>query len=89
MIEDLIAMFEAANLINRGMCPDCNGVGQDANAHFFCGVCRGEGIRVIAQEEFETRADDGTLGWCQERDTLDVIDFEKAVKLFFEVRDEC
>lgn len=85
MTDDLVLLLEHANLINRGMCPDCDGVGSDENAHFYCSACQGEGIRVIPTEEFERRVDDGTLGWCQERDSLEIADFVTAMKLFFAV----
>jgi hypothetical protein len=78
----LCAALEAAGLINTGNCPDCEGVGEDDNCHFWCDKCRGTGTRVIPDEEFERRADDDTLGWMRERDSVAVSDLGSAVKIF-------
>ena len=77
----LCAALEAAGLINTGGCPDCEGVGEDENANFWCEACKGQGTRVIPDEEFERRADDDTLRWMRDRDCVYVTNLPKAAKI--------
>ena len=35
--------MSVAPCFDYDFCPDCNGVGSDENAHFYCGTCNGTG----------------------------------------------